>query len=392
MPNFKVEQWPIEKVKPYPKNPRRNERAVDAVANSIRDFGMRVPVVCDKNGVIITGHTRRLAAIKLGMKVIPVHIANISDVKANAYRLADNKTNELASWDFELLAEQIKELNLEDIDMSKFGFKEVELKELLGFDPEQNEKDNAIPEKAKPRTRVGQLWALGDHRLLVGDSSLVENWTRLLGDGESLDMVFTDPPYGVAYEGKTKEKMKIQNDEEEDLDKIVFPALGNAITKTKAGGCWYVTVPSRPVHIRFAQFLNERGVLRQILQWNKDAFVMGHSDYHYQHEPILYGWKPGQKHQEPETRNQTSVWNVARPKKSELHPTTKPLELVEKAIVNSSKKGWIVGDPFCGSGTTLIAAEKTGRRARVLELDTKYADVILQRWEDYTGKKAEVLK
>lgn len=307
---MKVEMWPLEKVKPFEKNPRRNEKAVEAVAASIKEF----------------------------------------------------------------------------------GFKEVELKELLGFDPDQNEKDNAIPEKSKSRTRVGHLWALGDHRLLVGDSSLVENWTRLLGDSESLDMVFTDPPYGVAYEGKTKEKMKIQNDEEEDLDKIVFPALGNAITKTKAGGCWYVTVPSRPVHIRFAQFLNERGVLRQILQWNKDAFVMGHSDYHYQHEPILYGWKPGQKHQEPETRNQTSVWNVARPKKSELHPTTKPLELVEKAIVNSSKKGWIVGDPFCGSGTTLIAAEKTGRRARVLELDTKYADVILQRWEDYTGKKAEVLK
>lgn len=387
---MKIESWPIEKVVPYDKNPRRNAGAVKAVAESIRQFGFRQPLVVDRKGVLIIGHTRRLAAIKLGMKAVPIHVADLTADKARALRLADNRSAEIAGWDFDLLATEMKDIALTDIEMTDFGFRESEIKELLGYDAEQSAKDNAMPEDVKTRAKVGDLWELGEHRLYVGDSSIASHWEKLLTG--PLDMVFTDPPYGVNYEGKTKDKLKIQNDQENDLAAVVFPALEIVLRQTKNGGCWYVCTPSGPISIQFMSFLNEREVLRQQLQWNKDSIVMGRSDYHYQHEPILYGWKPGAAHHEPAARDQSSVWSIPRPKVSKQHPTMKPVELVEKAIINSSEKGWTVGDPFCGSGTTVIACEKTGRRARVMEIDPKYADVILQRWEDHTGMAATKVK
>lgn len=395
---MKVESWPIEKVKPYEKNPRRNAGAVKAVAESIRQFGFRQPLVVDRKGVLIIGHTRRLAAIKLGMKDVPIHVADLTADKARALRLADNRSAEIAGWDFDLLATEIKDIALTDIEMTDFGFHESEIKELLGYDPEQSAKDNAIPSDIETRAKADDLWALGEHLLYVGDAATPANWTHLLKD--PLDMVFTDPPYGINYQmGMTQKEAivrnrrtngptTISNDSDESLESIVFPALECAIERSKPGAVWYVCAPAGPTNLRFSTFLNDRDILRQQLQWNKDSIVMGRSDYHYQHEPILYGWKPGAAHHEPAARDQSSVWSIPRPKVSKQHPMMKPVELVEKAIINSSDKGWIVGDPFCGSGTTLIACEKTGRRARVMEIDPKYADVILQRWEDHTGKAA----
>lgn len=384
---MKIESWPIDKVKPYEKNPRKNAGAVKAVLQSIKQFGFRQPIVVDKKGVVIIGHTRRLAALELKLKEVPVHIADLPPNKARALRLADNRTAEIAGWDFDLLSAEMKDIALTDIEMTDFGFRESEVKELIGYDPEQSAKDNAIPEKVETRAKTGDVWEMGLHRLAVGDSSHADTWQRLLTG--PLDMIFTDPPYGVNYEGKTKDKLKIQNDQEDDLESTVFPALTIGLELIKDGGCIYITVPPGPLNLMFANFLAKGDVLRQQLQWYKDAIVMGRSDYHYQHEPILYGWKPGAPHHAPPARDQSSVWSIPRPKVSKQHPTMKPVELVEKAIINSSKPNWTVGDPFCGSGTTVIACEKTGRAARVIELDPKYADVILQRWEDHTGHAAK---
>lgn len=387
---MKIEMWPIGKPKPYEKNPRNNSKAIAPVAESIKTFGFRQPIVVDEKGVIIVGHTRLLAAQQLGLKEVSVHVAKMSKTDAKAYRIADNRLGEISKWEMGSLSDEIKELKGLNFDITKLGFKEIELKGMLERDEAEIERENSVPEKVKETVKPGDVWVLGDHRLVCGDSSNPETWDKLLGKKKA-DMVWTDPPYGVAYVGKTKDALKIENDGgAEEVEKTVLPALSLAMAQTKGGGCWYVAVPAGPLHIIFSQWMLDQDAWRQTLNWCKDSMVLGRSDYHYQHEPILYGWKSGEKHRAPESRNQTTIWNVPRPKASKDHPTMKPVELVERAIVNSSENGWIVCDPFSGSGTTIIAAEKTGRRGYGIELSPRYASVIVKRWEEYTGRKAKL--
>lgn len=383
---MRIEMRPVKSIKPFAKNPRDNDHAVDAVAQSIKSFGFRNAIVVDSKGVIISGHTRWKAAQKLGMKEVPVHVANISPTKARAFRLADNRTAEISDWNLDLLSQEIQALSKIDFDLPVLGFKEMEIQNLLGDDPKKSEKENAVPKRAKSRVKKGDIWKLGDHLLACGDAKEEKIFKHLLGKKQA-DLVFTDPPYGVQYEGKTNEKLHIQNDDGVgDIESVVFPALTNTLQHTRSGGAWYMCCPSGPFHLHFCKWLTEAKVWRQTLIWVKDSLVLGRGDYHYQHESILFGWKEGAMHRAPKTRDQSSVWNIARPKSSKTHPTIKPLEIVEKALINSSEKGWIILDPFVGSGTTIIAAEKTGRKCFGIEVDSKYCDVILARFEEYSGK------
>lgn len=392
---LKIEMRQLDQVVPYKSNPRKiPSQAVSAVANSIREHGFRQPIVVDREGVIIVGHCRLLAAKKLGMEKVPVHVADLSPEKARAYRLADNRSNQIASFDLELLSIEVKELALQGVELTPFGFHEAELKKLKGEGVDEGLVDNKIPDLpngGKTRTGLNELWVLGGHRLFVGDASDGKAWAHLLGNLE-IDMVFTDPPYGVAYTGKTPKKLQIQNDTEEELHESVIPALDLAIKHTKPGGCVYVACPAGPLHLVFANHLLKHGIYRQGLNWVKNTMVLGRSDYQYVHEPILYGWKPGKTHHAPPTRDQTSIFEIPRPAASPYHPTSKPVELMVRAIVNSSQPGWTVCDPFCGSGSTLIACEKTKRKFVGMEIDPRYADVVLARWEKYSGQRAEKLK
>ena len=247
--------------------------------------------------------------------------------------------------------------------------------------------EDEVPDEVEPRTKPGDLWLLGRHRLLCGDSTKAEDVERLMA-GIQADMMFTDPPYGVSYVGKTKKALTIQNDGEADLPKLLDGSFSCAMLATREGACWYVAAPPGPLHWEFARRLMDLGVYRQTLVWVKDSMVLGHSDYHYKHEPIFYGWKPGASHREPPDRTQVSVWEIARPKRSEEHPTMKPVELVAKAVGNSSLRGESVYEPFCGSGTTLIAAEQLGRKCYGMEISPQYCDVIVRRWENLTGETA----
>jgi site-specific DNA-methyltransferase (adenine-specific) len=239
-----------------------------------------------------------------------------------------------------------------------------------------------------PITQLGDLWLLGDHRLLCGDSTKVEDVERLMA-GAKADMVLSDPPYGVSYVGKTKDALKVENDEldEDSLTKLVCNAFDNAEAHCRAGAYWYATVPAGPLHILFADDWKRRGILRQIMVWAKDSMVLGHSEYHYQHEPILFGWMPGDRHKNSD-RTRTTLWKYDRPKANREHPTMKPVALWTQAVTDGSRSGEIVYDPFLGSGTTLIAAEQLGRKCYGMEISPKYCDVIVKRWEQLTGKIA----
>jgi site-specific DNA-methyltransferase (adenine-specific) len=377
----------VASLTPYGKNAKKHpKKQVEQVAASIREFGFNQPIVVDKAGVVIVGHGRLEAAKLLGLAEVPVIVADLTEEQAAAYRLADNKLNE-SEWDMALVIEELKLLS-------------EPMVELTGFDSdlllEPDEKDDALPEDVEPRAKLGDLYELGDHRLLVGDSTNAEDFNRIM-DGKKADMVFTDPPYGVSYVGKTKDALTIENDALDDdgsLRDFLTNVFKNVASVTKRGGGWYVAAPAGPLHNTFGSVLKALGVWRQTITWVKDAFVLGRSDYHYRHEPIFYGWLEGEKHQFYAGRTEDTVWEIPRPKRSAEHPTMKPVEpveLVERAITNSSKSEDIVLDPFLGSGTTLIAAEKTGRTCYGMELDPKYADVIIKRWEDYTGLKAQLI-
>jgi site-specific DNA-methyltransferase (adenine-specific) len=247
-----------------------------------------------------------------------------------------------------------------------------------------------VPEPpTNPITQPGDLWTLGTHRLLCGDSTKSEDVERLM-DGAKADMVLTDPPYGVSYIGKTKDALKVKNDElgEEDLTALIATAFDNAETHCRAGAYWYATVPPGPLHILFADDWKRRGILRQIMVWAKDSMVLGHSEYHYQHEPILFGWIPGDRHRNSD-RTRTTLWHYDRPKANREHPTMKPIALWAQAVNDGSRHGEIIYDPFIGSGTTLIAAEQLGRRCYGMEISPQYCDVIVHRWEQFTGQTAK---
>nr|DAN17945.1 MAG TPA: adenine specific DNA methyltransferase [Caudoviricetes sp.] len=384
-----VQQVKIEKVKPYDKNPRKNKAAVDYVANSIKEFGFQQPIVVDKDMVVIAGHTRLKAAKKLKLKEVPVVIAdNLTEEQVKAYRLADNKTAEKAEWDFDLLTDELLSLQELDFDMEQFGFDFD-----FGEDEEAVEDDNweaDVPEE--PISKRGDIWVLGRHRLMCGDSTDAAD-VALLMDGNRADMLLTDPPYNVDYTGKASEleTRKIENDKMEDsaFQDFLTSAFENEAENMKAGGVFYIWhADSEGLNFRVA--CKRAGFqVRQCLIWNKNAMVMGRQDYQWKHEPCLYGWKDGASHLWASDRKQTTVLEFEKPQKNNLHPTMKPIKLFDYQIKNNTKGDDIVLDLFGGSGTTIMAAEQNGRRGFVMEYDPKFVDVIVDRWEQFTGMKAK---
>ena len=397
-----VENWPVEKLKPYERNPRVNAGAVDAVASSIRQFGWRVPVIVDRDGVIIAGHTRLLAAKKLGLSEVPVHVASdLTPEAAKALRIADNKTGELAEWDFELLPIELKELQAMDWDLSALGFSEDELSELLAMDESEtgNGDVNAVPdvdETTPPVSKPGEIYALGRHRLLCGDATDGASVARLLED-KKIDLMFTDPPYAVGYADKNKflnasdKGNRIQDEIANDhLSQEEAAKLWLSVFKTWAPyfadhSAYYVcTASSNGLLPKMLETMQAAGMpYRHQLIWVKNCHVLGRSDYNYKHEPILYGWADRHKFYGA-GEQKFSVWEYPKPAANTLHPTMKPVPLIENAILNSTEKGMLVVDPFLGSGSTLIAAERTGRICYGTELETKYCDVIRWRFAEFT--------
>jgi len=367
---------------PYANNPRKNEKAVDIVASSIKNYGFKVPIVIDQKNEIVTGHTRLKAAEKLGMEKVPCIIADdLTPSQIKAFRLVDNKTAEYSDWDIEKL-----NIELEDLpELEDFGFEMPEID--LGYD---EEKEDEMPENIETICKVGDMWQLGNHRLICGDCTDEMIVKKLMKDDIG-DLIVTDPPYNVNYQGSgVAKKPKILNDNktnEEFLD-FLSNAFINYSNFIKLGGAFYI-FNSIIEFLNFTLALQKSGLeFKQELIWNKNRLIVGMSDYQSKHEPILYGWKPGASHFWNSDRKQTTVIDFDRPIKNSEHPTMKPVGLIEYLIRNSSKKGEIVLDFFGGSGTTLIASEKIGRKCRMAELDEHYCDVIIARWEEYTGKKA----
>ena len=393
----KIEQWPTVKLLPYARNARTHSAdQVAQIAASIAEFGFTNPILAGSDGVIVAGHGRLAAAYKLGLEVVPVVVLDhLSPTQRRALVIADNRIAENAGWDDAMLRIEIAALQDDDFDVSLTGFDADALAELMAGDEPDGEgetDDDAVPEMSEtPVSRPSDVWLLGGHRLLCGDSTVAESYDRVL-DGVPVDMVFTDPPYNVNYANSAKDKMRgkdraILND---NLGDGFYDFLMAALTPTIAhcrGGI-YVAMSSSELDVLQAAFRAAGGKWSTFIIWAKNTFTLGRADYQRQYEPILYGWPEGAQRHWCGDRDQGDVWNIKKPQKNDLHPTMKPVELVERAIRNSSRPGNVVLDPFGGSGTTLIAAEKTGRLARLIELDPKYADVIVRRWQEWTGKQA----
>ena len=388
---MKIENRSLSEVHPYDKNPRTNDSAVESVLKSIQEFGFRQPIVVDEHDVIIVGHTRYKAAQKLGLETVPVHVATgLSTEQVKAYRIADNQTATLAEWNLDLLSMELLGLENTGFDLNLLGFSAAELSNILVREPKAGLTDpDQVPlPPEEPITQPGDLWLLGDHRLLCGDSRSAEDVARLLQDYQP-SCVATDPPYGVSYVGKTDKALPVHNDGADELLPLLNDALRLAFSHCVPGAVWYVCAPAGPQFFAFATVLTELEVWRQTLVWAKQSLVMGHSDYHYQHEAIFYGWKPGAPHQPPPDRKQNTLWQFDRPSASREHPTMKPVAIFLKMLQNSTVAGSVVYDPFCGSGTSLIAAEQLGRVCCGIEVSPQYCDVVVQRWEQFTGNKAK---
>ena len=371
-----------------PGNARKHsERNLAAIKESLNRFGQRKPIVVQGQKVL-AGNGTLEAAKQLDWQEIQVVYApaDWDEETAKAFALADNRTAELAEWDESELAKQLLQLEEADWDIQALGFETPTLRDL------DEEKDEVPEPPVEPTSKLGQVWRLGRHKLLCGDSTELNNYKLLLGN-EKIDLVWTDPPYGVAYVGKTKDALTIQNDKLtiSELESFLRTVFTNMAAQTKPGACWYVAAPSGVQFQAFSVPLYELEIWRHTLIWVKDSLVMGRADYHYRHEAIFYGWTPGAAHQEPPDRKQDTVWEIPRPKANKEHPTMKPLPLIIRAIENSSQPKQNILDPFGGSGSTLIAAEQTGRTCYMMELDPKYCDVIIQRWENLTGQKAELV-
>jgi DNA modification methylase len=396
MNDLHIEMRPVESLIPYIRNARtHSEDQVAQIAASIAEFGWTNPILTDGANGVIAGHGRLLAARKLGLDQVPViELSHLSPLQKRAYILADNRIAENAGWDEELLKVELAELKLGDFDLALTGFDGDELDRLLdgesGSDGLTDE--DAVPETPElPISKPGDVWVLGEHRLLCGDATDPASYQALLAD-ELADMVFTDPPYNVDYANSAKDKQRgkhrpILNDKLGDgFRAFLLSALTPMLSVTK--GALYIAMSSSELDTLQSAFRSAGGKWSTFIIWAKNTFTLGRADYQRQYEPMLYGWKDGNDRYWCGARDQGDVWFVKKPVKNDLHPTMKPVELVERAVRNSSKSRDIVLDPFGGSGTTLIACEKSGRRARLMELDPKYADVIVRRWEDFTGKKA----
>jgi len=397
MTNLQVVTWPVEKLIPYARNARTHSaEQVAQVAASIAEFGWTNPILAGADGIVIAGHARLLAARKLGMTEVPVIVLDhLTESQRRALVLADNRLALNAGWDEEMLRVEMAALDEDGFNLEVVGFTDEEIEGLLR-DPEEvhagNTDDDAVPETPETAITVpGDIWLLGLHRLLCGDSIQMESVEKVLAGGLA-DMVFCDPPYNVNYGATMKDKLrgkkrKIANDDlGQDFEQFLRDACVNMLAVTK--GAIYVCMSSSEIHTLQRVFREAGGHWSTFVVWAKNTFTMGRSDYQRQYEPILYGWKEGTDHFWCGARDQGDVWFIKKPHVNDLHPTMKPVELVERAIRNSSKDRDTVFDPFGGSGTTLIACEKAGRQARLIELEPKYCDVIIRRWQEFSGKEA----
>ena len=394
---LRIEMRPVEALIPYARNAKRHSDAqVAQIAASIREFGLGAPILVDGQNNVIAGHGRLLAARKLGMTEVPVvPMDHLTDLQRRALILADNKIGENAAWDEELLGLELAELNSAGFDLGLTGFTPEEWDALIAGDETSKDgltDEDEVPEvEAEPVSRSGDLWLLGEHKLLCGDATRAEDFPTLLGD-ELADMAFTDPPYNVNYANSAKDKQRgkhrpILNDNlGEDFGAFLTAACRNTLAVTK--GAVYIAMSSSELDTLQAAFRAAGGKWSTFIIWAKNTFTLGRADYQRQYEPILYGWCDGADHYWCGDRDQGDVWQIKKPQKNDLHPTMKPVELVERAVRNSSKTRDIVLDPFGGSGSTLIACEKSGRRARLIEPDPKYVDVIVRRWQAYAGAQA----
>jgi len=388
-----IENWPISKPVPYARNARKiPQKAIDKVAASIQEFSFRQPIVVDEKGVIIAGHTRLLAAQKLGLEQVPVHVATgLTEGQVKAYRLMDNRSHEEAEWDVELIAAELCDLQAFAVDLSLTGFDASELKNLMEQEPKAGLTDeDAAPEpQENPTTVRGDVWLLGDHRVMCGDAVQGDDIERLMA-GEQADLIWTDPPYNVAYEGYTEDKLTIKNDamSADQFLQFLKDAFVSYRLATKTGASLYVCHPSL-YQREFQEAIEAAGFrVRCQIIWAKNTFAWGFGRYKFQHEPIFYCHVEGESDAWYGDKSQSTLWQEKKPAANRLHPTMKPVELIERAVMNSSKKDDIVLDLFGGSGSTLIAAERMGRNARLMELDPRYVDVICRRFADFAGKDA----
>ena len=391
-PADKVERRPVADLIPYARNARTHSDAqVAQIAASVNEWGWTTPVLVDEAGSIIAGHGRVLAARKLGLTDVPVMVASgWSEAQKKAYVLADNQLALNAGWDMDLLKVEVGDLNLDGFDLDLIGFDDKLLADLLAEPNEGLTDPDEVPEPpAEPVTVLGDVWVMGSHRLMCGDSTSIDELEKLAA-GQRVDMWLTDPPYNVAYEGGTKEKLTIQNDSmnDESFRQFLRDAYIAADAVMKPGAVFYIWhADSEGYNFRGAA--KDAGwVVRQCLIWKKSSLVMGRQDYHWKHEPCLYGWKDGAGHLWATDRKQTTILEFDKPSRNGEHPTMKPVELFEYLLLNNTKGADIVLDSFGGSGTTMIAAEKNGRHSRLMELDPKYCDVIITRWQNFTGQKA----
>lgn len=393
-PHLKIEQWPISNAKPYERNPRAiPDKAIDKVAASIREFGFQQPIVVDKAGVVIAGHTRLKAAQKLGLDKVPVVVADLPEAKARAYRLADNRTHQEASWLDDMLADELKALDELDFDLSLTGFDDRELQSLL-IDDDELERAEETPEPpVNPVTIAGEVWLLGKHRIVCGDSTNATDVAKCL-NGVEPHLMVTDPPYGVEYDPDWRNHAY-----RSDGTPIGASAKGTVSNDHKAD--WTEAWALFPGDVAYVWHAGRHAseVQRSIeavgfdircqIVWAKNNIAIGRGDYHWQHEPCWYAVRQKRKGHWTGDRSQSTLWKIDKPQKSETgHSTQKPVECMRRPIMNNSSPGQAVYEPFSGSGTTIIAAEMTGRICHAIELNPAYVDVAVQRWQNFTGQQA----
>lgn len=389
--NFAVEQIDVNALKPYNRNSRTHSpEQINQIVASVREFGWTQPILINAENGIIAGHGRLMAAQQLEMLTVPaIRINGLTADQERALVIADNRLALSAGWDTQKLAEEMRALKEANFDIDVMGFSSKEVDELFAIFDDGKPEDDVPAAPATPVSQIGDVWLLGRHRVMCGDSTVQENMDALV-DGRKVDLWITDPPYNVNYEGKTKDALKIDNDSmtNQMFRKFLVDSYRVADAVMRAGAVFYIW-HSDSEGFNFRGAASDVGwKVRQCLIWNKSSMVMGRQDYQWKHEPCLYGWKDGAGHYWGTNRSQTTVLEFARPNRNAEHPTMKPLALFEYQITNSSKRGDLILDSFGGSGTTLIAADRLGRSAAIMEFDPRYVDVIIARWHILTGQSA----
>jgi DNA modification methylase len=413
--NEAAAEWvELDSLTAWDKNPRKNDDAAKEVAKSIKRFGFASPIVARKaNREIIAGHTRAKAAQILGLKMVPVRFVDLDPAEAHLLALADNKLSEKAEWDDKLLGEILSDFSLDDAALAGWDSKELDKMALTLLSGEIDESKDAEPQleradelKAEWKTEPGQLWRCGEHLILCGDSSKPDDVRRVIGDKKAC-LIFTDPPYGVSIGKKNQMLNSVQKagrvladivDDDlkpDGLKAKLRPSFDNIVNIAMADDCTvFVCSPQGGDLMMMMMMMRDAGIpVRHNIIWDKmqPTFSMGRLDYDYQHEPILLTW--GKRHKRPMLgAHKTSVWQIQKPRSSKEHPTMKPVELVVNALLNNSEAGDVVYDAYSGSGTTLLACEQTGRKARVIEIMPGYVAVALQRYKDATGNQPELLQ